>query len=191
MKNDRLRHSTINADEIKSLSIKIKSYFQKSKVNKVRNVALGNPGSGSLWRSVKIAKNLNCESLTARLTLSGVPIATADRAEAFAAFFHEKITSHAQKTKVCQNVYNGKNKIIVQNRNFMQINDVKECMLSLKSKRCEGYDRIPLCIIADACDILLDPFAQLFQKIYATGLIPEQWKVSKINKNSDTDGSIT
>ena len=63
-------------------------------------------------------------------------------------------------------------------------------MKSLKTKHCEGYDRIPVRILADARDILLDPMTDLFQKfleqtdlfqkIYATGLIPEQWKVSKI-----------
>ena len=79
---------------------------------------------------------MNNESIPTVLTLSGAPIATADRAEAFATFFNEKITSHAQNTKVCRNVYNGKNKIIVQNRNFMQTGDVEECIKSLKSKRC-------------------------------------------------------
>ena len=58
--------------------------------------------------------------------------------------------------------------------------DVEECMKSLKTKHCEGYDRIPVRILADARDILLDPMTDLFQKIYATGLIPGQWKISKI-----------
>ena len=62
----------------------------------------------------------------------------------------------------------------------MSIDDVKECMLALESKKCEGFDRIPLCIIANAHDILLDPMADLFNKIYLTGAIPDQWKVSKI-----------
>ena len=30
---------------------------------------------------------------------------------------------------------------------------------------------------------MLDPFCELFKKIYATGLLPEQWKVSKIIPN--------
>ena len=47
-------------------------------------------------------------------------------------------------------------------------------------KRCEGYDIIPVCVFTDALDLLVEPFSQLFQKIYLTGLIPEQWKVSKI-----------
>ena len=58
--------------------------------------------------------------------------------------------------------------------------DVKECMTSLKSKHCEGFDQIPVCILADSHEILLDPMSQLFEKIYATKCIPEKWKVSKI-----------
>ena len=70
--------------------------------------------------------------------------------------------------------------MIVQNQNFMTKKDVKECMMSLNNKKCEGFDRIPVNIIVDARDILLDPMFELFDKIYKTKLIPEQWKVSKI-----------
>ena len=62
----------------------------------------------------------------------------------------------------------------------MARNDVKECIISLKSKHCEGFDRIPVCVLADAHEILLEPMSQLFEKIYATKLVPEQRKVSKI-----------
>ena len=62
----------------------------------------------------------------------------------------------------------------------MQKDDFVECMKSLKSKHCEGFDRIPVCIIADARVILTDPMSQLFEKMYAPGLLPEQWEVSKI-----------
>ena len=110
----------------------------------------------------------------------GVPIATHDVPNAFASFFSNKIATHIHNASISANVYNGKNKTLVQNRNFMCKKDVEECMKSLKTKHCEGYDRIPVRILADARDNLLDPMTDLFQKIYATGLIPEQWKVSKI-----------
>ena len=58
--------------------------------------------------------------------------------------------------------------------------DVEECMLSLKNKKCEGFDRIPVNILVDARDVLLDPMFELFDKIYKTKLLPKQWKVSKI-----------
>ena len=147
---------------------------------RIECAAMGNGNAGNLWKAVKLAKNVNLGDIPANLTLGGKPIATHDVPNAFASFFSTKITTHLNNSTVSATVYNGKNKIIVQNRNFMNKTDVQECLESLKSKRCEGYDRIPVCILADACDILLDPFCELFKKIYATGLLPEQWKVSKI-----------
>ena len=77
-------------------------------------------------------------------------------------------------------VHNGNCKMLVQNQNFMIYDDVKACMSELKDKKCEGFHRIPLCIVNDACDVLLPPMADLFNKIFTTCEIPEQWKVSKI-----------
>ena len=54
------------------------------------------------------------------------------------------------------------------------------CLSDLNSKKCEGLDRIPVCAIYDARHTLLAPFTALFDKIYNTCEIPEQWKVSKI-----------
>ena len=50
----------------------------------------------------------------------------------------------------------------------------------LSNKKCEGLDQIPVCFLSDCKDVILDPMASLFSTIYATGQIPEQWKVSKI-----------
>ena len=58
--------------------------------------------------------------------------------------------------------------------------DVKECINMLKNKKCEGFDRIPVCLIKDTHVPLLDPLCRLFKNIYDTGQLPEQWKVSKI-----------
>ena len=69
---------------------------------------------------------------------------------------------------------------MVVNRNFMKKADVKECINLLLNKKCEGFDRIPVCVLKDSKDLLLDPLSDLFNKIYTTGVIPEQWKVSKI-----------
>ena len=69
---------------------------------------------------------------------------------------------------------------MVVNRNFMKKSDVKECINLLPNKKCEGFDRIPVCVLKDSKNLLLDPLSCLFDKIYTTGLIPEQWKVSKI-----------
>ena len=58
--------------------------------------------------------------------------------------------------------------------------DVLACLSDLNNKKCEGFDRIPVCVLFDAKDVLLTPFTKLFDKIYSTGKIPDQWKVSKI-----------
>ena len=36
------------------------------------------------------------------------------------------------------------------------------------------------CLIKDCKTVLLEPLSDLFDKIYKTGLIPDQWKISKI-----------
>ena len=58
-------------------------------------------------------------------------------------------------------VYNGKYKLFVQN-NLMSQQDVRECMQTLKNKRSEGVDRIPVCCLFDARVTLIDPMAMLF-----------------------------
>ena len=62
----------------------------------------------------------------------------------------------------------------------MTPDDVKICLYGLSNKRCEGFDRIPVCCLYDARAVLLRPLSILFEKIYSTGSIPEQWKISKI-----------
>ena len=54
-------------------------------------------------------------------------------------------------------------------------------MLKLLAKqKIEGFDWIPVYILKDSKDLLLNPLTDLFEKIYSTGVIPDQWKVSKI-----------
>ena len=132
------------------------------------------PGRGGIWRAVKVAKNLNHDSIPANLSLNGTPIAPHETANAFAKFFNDKTTSHVNNTAVSQTVYNGTNKLIVQNRNFMTRNDVKECITSLKSKHCEGFDRIPVCVLADAHEILLEPMSQISTKTVYIVILPLQ-----------------
>jgi hypothetical protein len=62
----------------------------------------------------------------------------------------------------------------------MKENDVLIAMKSLKIKNCEGHDRIPLRILNDGIQFLLQPLSMLFTKIYESKIIPEQWLISKI-----------
>ena len=179
IKADLRSVSPYNSSEKKLLNSEIKSYFASVKIGNVRRTATG--GSANLWKAVKLAKNLVTNELPSDLTLGGVPVAGCDVANSFAKHFNDKIKFNVSKTSINLNViYNGKYKLLVKNRNFMQKSDVKKCLYELSSKKCEGFDRLPVCFINDSKDIIQDPLSSLFSKIYSTGQIPEQWKVSKI-----------
>ena len=178
LKYNKDHNTCINSPAIKILNKDIRIYFRDLKISNVKRAAMGT--KGNVWKAVKVAKNLNIDSLPKNLTLGGRPIAEGDIASSFAGYFSRKVTSNVESTKINPNVYNGKCKMIVQNRNFMTPSDVNECMNVLVNKKCEGFDRIPLCCISDAKDVLLAPFSVMFDKIYKTQKIPEQWKVSKI-----------
>ena len=179
LKNDRQRNNSLNTPRIKLLSKEIRTHYLNKKISMVRQAATGS--NINLWKAVKIAKDLTAETIPINLTLGGANVVAGEAANSFAKFFHEKVTANVAKSKVViNNVYNGKCKLIVQNRNFMNTMSVKECMLTLNQKKCEGYDRIPVCCIYDARESLQVPMASLFDKIYNTCVVPEQWKISKI-----------
>jgi hypothetical protein len=52
-------------------------------------------------------------------------------------------------------------------------------MNSLKSKKCYGYNNIPLLVLKDGAEVLASPLSKLFEKIYQTKEIPDQWKISR------------
>ena len=62
----------------------------------------------------------------------------------------------------------------------MSKDDVLKEMLDIKPKCSEGYERLPPKMLYDARDILSNPFATLFRKIYDQRSIPDQWKISKV-----------
>ena len=139
-----LRNTVVNSLRIKKLSLDIRSYFVNQKITRVRNAAVG--GNVNLWKAVKIAKNINSDAIPSNLTVGGLPIAAGQAANSFALYFSKKVNENVQKTNVdINNVYNGKCKLIVQSRNFMTMSDVKECLADLNTKKCEGFDRIPVC----------------------------------------------
>ena len=58
--------------------------------------------------------------------------------------------------------------------------NIRKALLGLKLKNSEGYDRIPQRILLDGISKLMEPFEILFNLIYITNSIPEQWAMSKI-----------
>ena len=39
-----------------------------------------------------------------------------------------------------------------------------------KNKKCEGYDRIPVCCLLDARHALIEPLAAFFSKVYTLNI---------------------
>ena len=169
---------TLRIPEIKLLNKEINFYFQNRRASRVKQAALG--PKVNIWKAVKLAKNVCHSEIPQCMTLGGVGVPPANVANAFASFFNEKVVVNSSKASCKDNVYNGKCKLLVQTRNFMSPSDVSACLNDLISKKCEGFDRIPLCLLYDCRAALLPPLTILFQKIYVTGFIPDQWKVSKI-----------
>ena len=79
-----------------------------------------------------------------------------------------------------QNVYNGSRKINEQDKNFMTRENIRNAISTLKLKNSEGFDRIPQRILIDGMQLLIEPFTVLFNQIYSSNIIPEQWSMSKI-----------
>ena len=170
---DRRNKNSAHFDTIKILTSEIRLHLTTSKREAIQRVAMGTTGGGGdIWKAVKMAKNVNQNSLPPNLTLGGVPVATREIANAFGKFFSTKVNTLLANSKIERGVYNGKNKLIVQNRNFMTKIDIRECIYSIKSKRCEGYDLIPVTTICDARDVLLEPYTVLFDRIYYSGKLP-------------------
>jgi hypothetical protein len=62
---------------------------------------------------------------------------------------------------------------------FMDENSIKECMLTLKPKNSEGFDRILQRVLLDGTEYLLQPLTTLFDQVYKQRKIPNQWLVGK------------
>ena len=71
------------------------------------------PGnSKSLWKAVKIVKNVSPALITINMTINNTVIPSHNVADSFTIFFEEKVARIVGETVVNQNVYNGCRKII-------------------------------------------------------------------------------
>ena len=176
--NTHLNPNSIR-QEIKVLNKEIKSYFYKLKSKNVRKgIVPGN--SKSLWDAVKKAKDVNIKNLPDILFKSKVKLSENDHAAAFADFFNAKVNTIITETQINPSVYNGVNKINVDNEFFMERIHILECIKTIKTKNCEGYDRIPQRILSDGAEVLISPFVGLFRRIYDQKAIPDQWSIAKV-----------
>ena len=153
------------ADRIKALNKDIKYYFHQKKSKSVRRrIVPGN--SASLWDAVKTAKDVNSSDLRNTMYIRKTPISREFLPETFAGFFNDKIVSLSCSVVINDGVYNRVKKVNTENKMFMDRNSIKECIMSLKMKNTEGYDRIPQRILVDGVDLLLESFVGLFSRIY-------------------------
>ena len=166
-------------NRIRNLNVEIKKHFHSKKSKSVRrNIKPGN--SKSLWDAVKTAKDLNTPRLPNVMFLNNIEVNPDDLPDTFASHFKEKIQRIVNDQVIDAHVFNGTQKVNTNNVNFMSESEILLAIKSLKPKNCEGHDRIPVRILIDGVDQLIKPLSYLFNKIYTTKKVPEQWLISKI-----------
>jgi hypothetical protein len=109
--------------------MEIRLYFVYSIPKSVRwGILLGH--SKSLWTAVKIAKDLNTQTVPLNMTLEGKTMPPNFPPDAFADFFDKKISSN--KIVVEDLVYNGKNRVISSETMFMTLENINESIKTIK-----------------------------------------------------------
>ena len=109
-----------HADEIRNLNKEIRTHFTGIRRDKVRRLATASKGNVGLWKAVKLAKNLNNNDIPKNMSLGGLPVSQLNLANAFAEYFDSKVKSGVASAVINPDVvYNGKCKLIVQNRCFI------------------------------------------------------------------------
>ena len=91
---------------------------------------------------VKIAHDINTDSIPRQMSESCQPIQTKKVSEEFAIFFDTKIKKVVDSVTIDKEVYNGKKMVYSSNELFMECNSNRSCILSLKHYHSEGYDHI-------------------------------------------------
>ena len=171
--------SNVLRDRVKNLNVEIKQYYSNQKKNCVqRSIIPGN--SKTLWKAVKVAKNISTSDYPNEMYLGDELINKIDLPNKFADHFENKVKKIVQDTQINPNVYNGKRKLIAPSEFFMSPDEISLAINSLKIKNCEGFDKIPQRVLIDGFDVIKYPLAVLFKNIYETKEIPRQWLVSKV-----------
>ena len=111
IKTNKYRKDPSIYQKIKDLNREIKAYYNKSKSKRVRQSIL--PGNTqSLWRAVKIAKDVNTSSIPNKMyTKNEVLIDSGQLPQSFADFFDAKIRDLVEEIDMDDSVYNGKKKL--------------------------------------------------------------------------------
>ena len=121
------RESVGARTDLKSLNKEIKKYFYQLKGKSIhRGILPGN--SKTLWDAVKLANDVNPQTLPNEMLVNNTKIAEDSLPEVFGKFFSQKVNSISNNLQVNPTVYNGKRKVITPNKFFMSSTDILEIM---------------------------------------------------------------
>ena len=129
---------------------------------------------------MNLAKDLGIDGIPEQMHINGILIGDGLVPDCFAEFFCDKVKLLSDQAQVSGAVYIGRKKVNGNEKMFMSMDDIIECVKSIKIKNSEGYDRIPQRILVDGIGYLALPLAHLFNEIYCTNVIPDQWLISKV-----------
>ena len=65
-----------------------------------------------------------------------------------------------ETVQIDDQTYNGKKKVQTENKMFMDLNSIVECVKTLHIKNSEGYDRIPRRVLVDGIEVHLSGFSR-------------------------------
>ena len=165
--------------EIKDINQKIKlSRFNQRKEEIRKNMKPGD--QKSLWDAVSKSQQVEPQNIPDQMERNGKKVNKNERANEFADEFMSKVEKIRSETLITPDIFNGHRKVLDQDKNFINESDVLTCLISLKSKNCYGYDRIPLKVLKDGAQVLYKPVTVLLRNIYETKTFPDQWLISRI-----------
>jgi hypothetical protein len=91
---------------VKTLNTEITTFFNNKKTEQVRRTI--KPGnSQSLWKAVKIAKDVNLTSLPKSMYENHIEIPLDKLPDRFASFFYNKIEKLLEEVNIDENIHNG------------------------------------------------------------------------------------
>jgi hypothetical protein len=97
-----------------------------------------------------------------------------------AEFCDNKVKRLVRESVIDPNIYNGSTQFLSNDIFFLGKETVLDCVVSLKIKNSESYDRIPRRVLKYGINQLITPLSCLFKLIYETKTIPDQYEISKI-----------
>ena len=124
---------------IRVLDKEIRYYFHVTKSKNVRrSIVPGN--TQSLWRAVKIARDVNTNLLPGQMFEKKVQLDGENLPDVFASFFDTKIKNVMETVEIENDVYNGRKMVNSENKMFMGTKSIRSFIITLKPKNSERFD---------------------------------------------------